>query len=216
MKTVLCVVVLSSGVLLASTIKAEDIPGYTYGSKKLPKSPISLEVLAEIQKSLLFTQEDRRYLKMSREILEPQVEEILDVWYGFVGSNPHLLYYFTDKNSRKPDAEYLARVRKRFGRWILDTAQADYDQEWLNYQYQIALRHHRTAKNRTDSVKSVPLIHFRHLIALQYPVTATLKPFLAKKGHSNEDVEKMHQAWIKSVQLQVILWSYPYVKQGDF
>jgi hypothetical protein len=49
-----------------------------------------------------------------------------------------------------------------------------------------------------------------------YPVTATLKPFLAKKGHGAEDVEKMHQAWIKSVMLQITLWSYPYVREGDF
>jgi hypothetical protein len=44
----------------------------------------------------------------------------------------------------------------------------------------------------------------------------TLKPFLEKKGHSAEDVEKMHAAWVKSVILQVTLWSYPYCKDGDF
>src|SRR5579884_1448918 len=48
------------------------------------------------------------------------------------------------------------------------------------------------------------------------PITYTLKPFLAKKGHAAEDVEKMHQAWIKSVILQITLWSQPYVKDGDF
>jgi len=26
----------------------------------------------------------------------------------------------------------------------------------------------------------------------------------------------MHQAWIKSVLLQVILWSQPYTRDGDF
>jgi hypothetical protein len=26
----------------------------------------------------------------------------------------------------------------------------------------------------------------------------------------------MHQAWFESVVLQVTLWSYPYVKNGDF
>ena len=29
-------------------------------------------------------------------------------------------------------------------------------------------------------------------------------------------VEAMHQAWVKAVLLQVILWSYPYVRDGDF
>jgi hypothetical protein len=29
-------------------------------------------------------------------------------------------------------------------------------------------------------------------------------------------VEVMHQAWVKAVLLQVILWSQPYVRDGDF
>ena len=200
--------------LLASA-KPGTNPGYTYG-KPLPTSPVSLEMLADIKKSLLFTADDEKYLRMSHDVLKPQVEDILDVWYGFVGSNPHLIVYFSDARTGKPNGEYLKRVRKRFGQWILDTARADYDQNWLNYQHQIALRHHRTGKNKTDGVSSVPHIHFRHLVALHYPVTATLKPFLSKGGHSVSEVEKMHQAWLKSVQLQVILWSYPYIKQGDF
>lgn len=52
--------------------------------------------------------------------------------------------------------------------------------------------------------------------ALFYPIIATLKPFLEKSGASREDVDGMHQAWTKSVLLQVILWSYPYVREGDF
>jgi hypothetical protein len=49
-----------------------------------------------------------------------------------------------------------------------------------------------------------------------YPITATIRPFLARKGHSAEDVEKMHQAWFKAVVLSVTLWSAPYIKDGDF
>ncbi|MCP9462957.1 MAG: protoglobin domain-containing protein [Nitrospira sp.] len=71
-------------------------------------------------------------------------------------------------------------------------------------------------KNQTDGVAAAEIVPFRYLIALLYPITATLKPFLSKRGHSAEEVERMHQAWIKSVLLQVILWSYPYVKEGDF
>lgn len=100
--------------------------------------------------------------------------------------------------------------------WILDTAAANYDQQWLDYQYEIGLRHHRTAKNKTDKVESVDIINYRYLPALIYPVSATLKPFLANKGHAAAEVDKMHQAWIKSVLLQVILWTQPYVKDGDF
>ena len=56
----------------------------------------------------------------------------------------------------------------------------------------------------------------RYLIAFVYPITATIEQFLAKGGHGAEDVEKMHDAWFKSVTLQVALWSQPYTKEGDF
>ena len=73
---------------------------------------------------------------------------------------------------------------------------------------------HGTAEvARSASTDHIP---FRDLFALVFPVTLTLKPFLAKKGHSAEDVEKMYCAWVKSCLLQVTLWSHPYVKDGDF
>ena len=78
------------------------------------------------------------------------------------------------------------------------------------------LRHHRAKKNQTDGAASTELVPFRNLLALVFPVTFTLRPFLAKNGHSPEDVEKMHAAWVKSCLLQVTLWSHPYIKDGDF
>lgn len=192
-----------------------EIPGYTMGDRTVRKAPITLGELEEIQKSLLMSDEDIRYLRMSRGVLEPHVEELVGVWYGFVGSNPHLLKYFSSA-AGEPDAEYLARVRARFERWVLDTADAEYDQEWLDYQFEIGRRHHRVGKNDTDNAKAIDHIHFRHMPALTIPVTTTLRPFLERGGHSAADVDKMHAAWVKSVLLQSILWSYPYVNDGDF
>jgi hypothetical protein len=169
-----------------------------------------------LKKTVLFTDEDVAALRRSKEILAPQAEKILDVWYGFVGSNPHLLEAFVDPASGEPDARYLEAVRKRFGQWILDTASADYGQAWLDYQHEIGLRHHRTKKNRTDGARGSAHVPFRYLVALLFPVTATLRPFLESSGAPPAEVEKMHLAWIKSVLLQVILWSHPYVKEGDF
>ena len=45
------------------------------------------------------------------------------------------------------------------------------------------------------------------MISFVYPIKATMRPFLETKGHTGEEVEKMHQAWFKSVVLQVPLWS---------
>lgn len=80
----------------------------------------------------------------------------------------------------------------------------------------IDLHHHRTKKNRTDGVSAAPHVPFRDLFALIFPVTDTLKPFLAKKGHAPDEVDRMHAAWVKSCVLQVTLWSHAYVKEGDF
>jgi len=197
-------------------MSTSQIPGYTYGQPQLAHSPITLEDLELLKQSLLFGAEDVRYLRMSHDVLKGQTDQVLDVWYGFVASQPHLVFYFGKKQDGQPDGEYLAAVRKRFGQWILDTALANYDQKWLDYQYEIGRRHHRTAKNETDGAKSVDNISFRYIPALIYPITATLKPFLAKGGHPSGEVAKMHEAWVKSVLLQVILWSQPYVKEGDF
>jgi len=76
--------------------------------------------------------------------------------------------------------------------------------------------HTSPKKNKTDKANSVPSVNFRYLSALTIPITTTLKPFLAKKGASAADVEKMHAAWVKSVLMQSILWSYPYVRDGRF
>lgn len=191
------------------------IPGYTYGTAGVPHSPVTLDEFELMKTSVLFGDEDVKYLRRSYDILKDQVEAILDVWYGFVGSSPHLVASFAGPDGQ-PVGAYLAAVRKRFGQWILDTARAEYDETWLAYQHEIGLRHHRTKKNRTDGVMSADIVPFRYLVALVFPVTFTLKPFLAKGGASAEDVEKMYLAWLKSCLLQVILWSYPYVRDGDF
>jgi hypothetical protein len=189
-----------------------NIPGYTYGD--VPDAPINIQDLQLLQQTVLFTEEDRRYLQMAGEVLKDQTNDVLDLWYGYVGSHPHLLYYFTKEGV--PDGEYLSRVRQRFAQWILDTCYKEYDQTWLNYQYEIGLRHHTSKKNKTDGVHAVPIINFRYIVAFIFPITFTIKGFLAKKGHNNDEVEKMYTAWFKAITLTATLWCYPYVKEGQF
>lgn len=190
----------------------ETIKGYSYG--KVGQSPVSVTALELLKKTVLFTMEDEKYLKLAGEVLKDQTNEVLDLWYGFVGGNEHLVHYFT--HDGKPNMEYLSAVRARFAQWIMDVCTKPYDQHWLNYQHEIALRHHRTKKNKTDNVQGVPIIHYRYLVAFIFPITATIKGFLSKKGHDSETIEKMYNAWFKAVTLTVILWTYPYINKDEF
>jgi hypothetical protein len=192
----------------------EQIKGYDYGKATLEQSPVTMQELALLKKTLLWSDDDDRYLKMAGVVLKDQTSDVLDLWYGYVGGNEHLVHYFA-KNGQ-PNMDYLAAVRARFGQWILDLCQKPYDQNWLNYQHEIAKRHHSTKKNRTDNVDTVPIIHYRYMTAFIYPITATIKSFLANKGHSQADVDAMHNAWFKAVTLTVILWTHPYINKGEF
>jgi len=191
---------------------SDHIPGYAYG--QVATSPVSLADLDLLKKTLLFTDEDVESLRLAGDVLSGQTDEILDLWYGYVGGNAHLLYYFT--HDGQPNMDYLGAVRRRFGQWILDICQRDYDQDWLNYQHEIALRHHSTKKNKTDGVDAEPIIHFRYLVAFIFPITFTIKGFLAKQGHTSEQVEAMYASWFKAVTLTALLWCHPYIKEGEF
>jgi hypothetical protein len=192
------------------------IPGYRLGDPALPASPLTGHDFEELKASLLFGPGDVAALERAHAILAPQVEAILDVWYGFVATTPHLVAHFSNPATGAASGDYLGAVRKRFGQWILDTCRARYDAAWLAWMDEIGKRHHRTAKNRTDGAVATPHIPLRHLLALAYPISATIRPFLAKTGTPAGDVDAMHAAWTKSVLLQAILWARPYAKEGDF
>ena len=185
------------------------VPGYTHDDPGLPPSPVTPADLELLLATVLFGPEDQAALRTAGEVLGGQVEQVLDVWYGFVGSHPHLVAYFSTPDG-VPIADYLARVRARFARWIADTCTRPYDERWLAYQQEIALRHTEPHKNQTDDADSVPHIPLRYLVAFIYPITATIRPFLAAAGHPDHEVEAMYQAWSKAVTLQVALWSQPY------
>jgi Protoglobin. len=69
--------------------------------------PVSEQEFELLKQSVLFTDGDIRYLRMAGEVLDDQVEKVLDVWYGFVGSHGHLVYYFSGANGA-PNPDYLA------------------------------------------------------------------------------------------------------------
>ena len=189
---------------------AEDIHGYTYGSAEVAASPISLHELEDLKVSAGFTDEDQRYLHLAGEVLADQTSKIVTHWRsGIIAGIPNLA-----RHSRTPEGEaipeYLENSNLRFQQWILDTCLRPYDQNWINYQHEIALRHTSVKKNKVDRVRSTPFVPLRDILAFIAVINETIKPYLAAKGHSTEVVEKMHRAWCKSLQMQAAIWTKPY------
>jgi hypothetical protein len=188
---------------------ADRIPAYTYGTPEAAKSPISVVELEQLKKTVGFTPEDEQYLRMAGDVLADRTKEIVEKWRGIISKTPHLA-----KHSRGPDGKPIERYSKesglRFQQWILDTCFRPYDQEWLEYQQEIALRHTSLKKNKADGVDSTPYIPLRDVIAFTAVINETIKPFLAAGGRSPADTDRMHSAWCKSLQLQIALWAEPY------
>jgi hypothetical protein len=185
-------------------------PGYRFHDTDVPTSPVNPVDLALLKSTLLWSDDDTAALRRAAEVLRGKEERILDVWYGFVAANAHLVASFAGADGA-PDGAYLAAVRARFARWIIDLCEADQDQDWLDWQHEIALRHHSTGKNKTDGVTSTAAyVPMRQLIAFVVPLTLTIKPFLAEGAADEAELEAMHTAWFKAVTLTAALWSEPY------
>jgi Protoglobin len=194
---------------------ATSIPGYTYGATDIPASPVSLQDLERLKISAGFTDEDAQFLRLAGEVLSDQTEKIVVHWRsGIIAGIPHLA-----RHSRSPEGDplphYLANSNLRFRQWILDTCLRPYDQDWINYQQEIALRHTSAKKNRVDDVRSTPYVPLRDVLAFIAVINETIKPYLAAKGHTAAEVDKMHLAWCKSMQLQMALWIGPYTATGQ-
>ena len=191
------------------------IPGYAYGSPGLAPSPVTMEELEQLKQTVGWTADDKAALRLAGDVLADQTKVIVDHWRRrIIGGIPHLARH-SQTPDKKPLPEYSLRSGARFEQWILDTCLRQYDQDWLNYQHEIALRHMEPRKNKTDGVQSTPFVPFRDIIAFVPVMNETIKPYLAAKGHSATEVERMHAAWCKSLQLQVTLWSRPYLDSGS-
>ncbi len=193
---------------------ADEIRGYTFGTEAVAASPVSLDELDQLKISAGFTEEDEKFLRLAGEVLAGQTKQIVNHWRsGIIASIPHLA-----RHSRTPEGEaipeYLAQSNLRFEQWILDTCLRPYDQDWLDYQQEIALRHTSLKKNQTDGVRSTAFVPFRDIVAFVAVMNETIKPYLAGKGHTEDEVEGMHRAWCRSLQMQIALWSKPYLDEA--
>ena len=194
---------------MAEVVKG--MSGYSYGTAEVSLSPVSLDQLEALKLTVGFTPQDVELLRRAGEVLKSQTTQIVLHWRsGIIAGIPNLA-----RHSRSTDGDplptYLAGSNLRFEQWILDTCLRPYDQDWLNYQQEIALRHTSVKKNQTDAVASTPFVPFHDIAAFVATMNDTIKPYLAAAGDSNQDVEAMHRAWCKSVQMQIALWSRTYI-----
>ncbi len=143
----------------------EQIPGYSYGTSEVAESSISMRELDDLKVSAGFTLEDERYLRLAGEVVTGQTKQIVEHWRsGIIASIPHLA-----RHSRTPEGtpspEYLAKSNLRFEQWILDTCLRPYDQDWVNYQQEIALRHMAPKKpDRWSSINTLCAVSRHHRI----------------------------------------------------
>jgi Protoglobin len=193
----------------------QSIPGYSYAAPEVAKSPVSVQDLEQLKTSAEFTKEDERYLRLAGKVLADQTREIVEHWRSrIIANNPNLARHSRTLEG-DPIPQYLANSNLRFEQWILDTCERPYDQDWINYQQEIALRHTSSKKNKVDGVRSTPFVPLRDVLAFIAVMNETIKPYLAAKGNSAEEVDKMHRAWCKSMQLQMALWTGPYTEPGQ-
>jgi hypothetical protein len=190
--------------------QATSIPGYDYASKALPSSPVSPEEVNLLEQAAGFAEEDVQWLRKAAAILSPQAEQIVDSWRQVIASQPHLAQFFFGPDG-KPDEAYKAAVKKRFVQWVIDACERPHDQDWLNYQEEIGQRHTPAKKNSTDHAQTKPVVSLRYLIAFSAIAVTTIRQFFEESGRGQEEVQKMHDAWTKSMFLHLALWSRPYV-----
>lgn len=189
------------------------IPGYDYGRPSAAHSPLSLEELRQLEQTVGWSEQDARVLRHHEQFFREHAEEMVDSWRAAIGSQPHLVKWFFGTDGKR-DAEYAAKVKKRFVQWVIDVSVRAHDQAWLDYQEEIGLRHTPDKKNQTDGAHTLPRVPLRYLFGFIPVVTLGTRRFFLNLGLSAEELQKLEDAWAKAVLLHVTLWSRPYAKDG--
>jgi hypothetical protein len=187
-------------------MSAAELPGYDYGA--VARSPVAWDEFEDLKRVVGFTDRDQQLLLRAGELIGPRLEELMGHWFGQLGPWVHATF-------SGPDMErYSGTAGARFARGVLDGFTRTYDQEWLDYQHEVGLRHSRDKKNRTDRVDSVPVVPFRQLVASVKVVSEIPDQFL--EGVSSTEAAGIRAAWSRSLLLQVALWSRSYVAAEDW
>ena len=188
----------------------ERIHGYTYGTDEAARSPLTLEELTRLKEAVWLTPDDEQALRAAAWILTDRADDMVTAWRARLAEQPWLAGYSGHPDgSRNP--QYGAATKPRFDRWIIDACTRPLDQDWLNCQPEIGIRHTQVKKNKTDGADSLGQIPMRYLLAFTAVVITTAREYLVAGGASPDELSRMHAAFTKSVILHVTVWTQPYV-----
>jgi hypothetical protein len=193
----------------------EQISGYDYGTERAAVSPLTLEDLERLKAVVWLTDDDQAALRDAAEILADQADDMVTAYRARLGELPWMIPYSNHPDGT-PNPEYGAASKPRFDRWIIDACTRPLDQDWLNYQHEIGLRHTSAKKNQTDDADSINHIPMRYLLAFTAVVITTAREYLAADGASPEQVDRMHAAFTKSAMLHVTVWTRAYADNPDW
>lgn len=188
-----------------------SIPGYDYGSPRSAVSPVTESDLSELEQTAGWTARDAEVLARHADLFRAKAESMVDSWRSVIGSQSHLSHWFVGPDG-KPDDEYKKSVKRRFVQWVIDTAARPHDQDWLNYQQEIGLRHTPAKKNETDGARAPALVPSRYLLGF-IPVVLPICSFFKDAIRDEAELERLQEAWTKAVLLHVTLWSRAYVAE---
>jgi hypothetical protein len=189
------------------------VPGYQYGSPDIARSPITLDELRQLEQAVGWSDSDRQALQSHNQIFLDKSEQMVDAWRAMIGKQEHLAKWFFSPDG-KPDEDYKARVKQRFVKWVQDACLRPHDQAWLDYQEEIGLRHTPAKKNQTDGAHTPSVVPLRYLVAFSAMVVISTRPFFVEGGVAGENLQKLEDAWLKTVQLHITLWTRPYTREG--
>jgi hypothetical protein len=192
-------------------VATSEISGYAFG--EVGPSPIALEDLDDLKRAVGLSDADHAALRELWQVVGGELEALFEAWIARIG---HFFAPTFAGPDGAVDERYMAAAHPRFLKWVEDTCLRPYDQAWLDYQHEVALRHHRTKKNRTDGSSAVEIVPYRYLPVTAAPMTIALREFLAERGVAGEQAARLLDAWLKALLLHVALWSHPYVREGDW
>jgi hypothetical protein len=188
----------------------EQIHGYEYGTARAARSPLALDDLERLKEVVWLTDEDETALREAAAILADQADDMVSAYRARLGELPWMAPYSQHPDGT-PNPQYGAASKPRFDRWIIDACTRPLDQDWLNYQHEIGLRHTTAKKTKTDNADSLDHIPMRYLLAFTAVVIATAREYLAATGAPPEQIDRMHSAFTKSVMLHVTVWTRAYL-----